>query len=98
MYFVDPFASMVRPCKELAGFKRVHLCPGEKKTVCFSMDASQTAFLDRQMKWKIEKGEIVVQIGASSEDIRGEKSFTINDNAWIEGKKRSFYAKVQVRK
>ena len=95
MYFRDPFASQTRPVKELAGFQRVHMKPGEKKTVIFTMQASQTAFLDRNMNWKVEKGKIEIQIGSSSEDIRLEGSFWITDNLVIEGRKRAFYAGAQ---
>ena len=95
MYFRDPFASQTRPVKELAGFQRIHLKPGEKKTIIFTMQASQTAFLDRNMNWKVEKGKIEIQIGSSSEDIRLEGSFWITDNLVIEGRKRAFYAGAQ---
>lgn len=96
MYFCDPYASQTRPVKELAGFKRIHLEAGEKKTLVFTMQASQTAFLDRNMNWKIEKGEIRIQVGSSSEDIRLEDSFHITDNRIIEGRSRAFYAKVEI--
>lgn len=96
LYVRDLSASMTRPVKELAGFKRVTLAPGEKKTVSFALRADQTAFLDHDMKWKVEKGDIEVQIGSSSEDIRLTDSFCITRNAWIEGKNRGFCAKAVV--
>lgn len=95
LYFCDPYASVTRPVKELAGFARVHLKTGEKKRVRFTMQASQTAFLDADMKWKIEKGDVEVQVGSSSEDIRLNDSFKITENAWIEGRNRAFYAAVE---
>ena len=66
--------------------------PGEIKKVTFALFPSQTAFLDEDMRWKIEKGEFEVQIGSSSEDIRLKDSFTVTENAWLEGKERVFYA------
>ena len=84
---------MVRPVKELAGFARIFLRPGEKKKVTFALQASQTAFLDAQMRWKVEKGLVKVGIGASSEDIRLEGQYRIEKDAWIDGKKRAFWAK-----
>lgn len=96
LYLCDSFASVSRPVKELAGFSRVHLKTGEKRTVRFTVRASQTAFLDREMKWKIEKGEIEVQVGSSSEDIRLADAFMIGRDAWIEGRERAFYAEVEV--
>ena len=96
LYIRDPYASVTRPVKELAGFSRVHLKAGEKKKVHFTMQASQSAFLDRDLKWKVEKGEIEVQVGSSSEDIRLTDSFTIAENAWIEGRERGFCAAVRI--
>ena len=92
LYIRDEQASMTRPVKELAGFCRISLEPGEKKKVSFVLNVSQTAFLDRQMRWKVEKGRIEVQIGASSEDIRLRGSFCITGDAWIDGTERAFCA------
>lgn len=97
LYLTDPFASMVRPVKELAGFIRVNLQPGEKKKVSFEVQASQTAFLDEEMRWKIEKGQIEVEIGASSEDIRLKGTYRINEDAQIAGRDRAFWANVKIR-
>ena len=96
LYLRDEQASMTRPVKELQGFARVSLAPGEEKKVEFIVSPSQTAFLDEDMRWKIEKGEIKVQVGASSEDIRLEDAFVIRENLWIEGRERRFYADVSV--
>jgi len=97
LYLRDVRASMTRPCKELQGFARVELQPGEQKTVCFSVAPSQMAFVDEDGKWKIEKGEYEVQLGSSSEDIRLTGSYTVTKNAWIEGRDRGFYAKVEIQ-
>ena len=56
--------------KELAGFFRIHIEPKEKIRVTFTVKADRTAFLDREMRWKVEHGDIDVEIGSSSEDIR----------------------------
>lgn len=96
LYLRDEQASMTRPVKELQGFARVELAPKEEKRVEFTVSPSQTAFLDEDMRWKIEKGEIKVQVGASSEDIRLEDTFYINSDLWIEGRTRRFYAGVSV--
>ena len=92
LYLKDVHASMTRPTKELQGFARVSLKAGEEKKVSFTLSPSQTAFLDEDMRWKIEKGELQVQIGSSSEDIRLTDTFTVTENAWLEGKTRAFYA------
>ncbi len=96
LYLIDRYASMTRPVKELAGFKRISLKPGEKKRVVFEVFASQTAFLDRDMRWKIERGEIGVEIGSSSCDIRLLGAYRVKNDGWTEGKNRGFYAKVRV--
>lgn len=92
LYLRDVYASMTRPVKELQGFARVELNPGEEKKVCFTVAPSQMAFLDEDMRWKIEKGEIQVQLGSSSEDIRLTESFFVTEEAWIKGRDRKFCA------
>lgn len=96
LYLRDMYASMVRPVKELAGFKRVNLQAGEKKHVVFEVAASQMAFLDINMRWKIEKGTIEVEVGSSSEDIRLTGAYRVTNDAWVQSRERGFYAKVSV--
>ena len=97
LYVSDRFASRTRPVQELAGFCRVHLNAGEAKTVRFTLRPSQLAFLDRDMKWKIEKGAFDFRIGASSEDSRLSGFFTITKDAWIDGKIRAMTAQTEVK-
>ncbi len=97
LYLKDIHASMTRPYKELQGFARVELKPGEEKEVSFAVQPSQMAFLDEDMRWKIEKGEFEVQAGSSSEDIRLRDSFTVTENAYLAGKNRAFYALGEIR-
>lgn len=97
LYLRDVYAEMTRPVKELAGFKRVTLEPGEKRKVVFRLQCSQTAFLDSRMQWKVEKGEFEVQIGSFSEDIRQRGSFRIVGDKIVEGKSRGMYAEAEVR-
>lgn len=96
LYLKDVRATMVRPCMELQGFVRVELAPKETKKVTFTVKASQTAFLDYDLNWMVEKGEIEVLIGASSKDIHLKESFVINDTKYIDGKVRGFYAAVRI--
>lgn len=92
LYLRDEYASMVRPVKALAGFLRVPLSPGESRKVEFRVRPSFLAFLDEDMKWRIEKGRVLVMVGASSEDIRLEGSFVISASALTEGRNRQFAA------
>ena len=98
MYTRDVYASMVRPEKELAGFERVTLEPGETKTVKFTLKASQTAFLTADMKWKVEKGAVDIMIGKSCNEILLSKQIQIENDAWIDGAERGFYARCEVMK
>ena len=97
LYIGDVYASLARPVKELAGFKRVTLEPKEKKTVIFEIKASQMAFLDSDMRWKVEKGVFKVEVGSSSEDICLEDEYRVTEDGWIDGKERGFYGKVSVK-
>lgn len=96
LYLKDLHASMTRPVKELQGFARVTLEPGEEREVHFTLSPSQMAFLDEDMRWLIERGEYQVQLGASSEDIRLTDSYTVTKSAFVEGKDRRFYAGAKV--
>lgn len=96
LYLSDRYACMTRPVKELVGFRRLHLQPGETRHITFDVHPSQMAFLDKDMRWKVEKGAFDVEIGNSSQDIRMSGTFSISEDLWIEGSKRSFYAKAEV--
>ena len=96
LYVSDPYASMIRPVKELAGFCRIHLRAGEAKRVAFTLRADQLAFLDEDMNWKVERGRFDVQVGASSEDIRLEGGYAVTESAIIDGRNRGFYADTTV--
>lgn len=97
LYFHDQTASCSRPVKELAGFARVNLKPGETRTIRFTMQQSQLAFLDRDMKWKIEKGKFEIMLGSSSEDIRLTDTLSVQANQWTEEKTRGFYASYKIQ-
>lgn len=62
-------AQLKRPIRSLAGFKRVHLKAGEKKTVEFELNPSQLAVLDDNNQWKTEPGNILFSIGGKQPDV-----------------------------
>ena len=95
LYFSDLLASRARPMKELAGFARVTLKPGESRRVTWTFSPSQAAYLNREMEWLVETGNLEIQIGASSEDIRAQGIVRITEDAVIEGKSRCFFSPVQ---
>ncbi|MDI6856765.1 MAG: glycoside hydrolase family 3 N-terminal domain-containing protein [Dehalococcoidia bacterium] len=70
LYLRDVVATVTRPVKQLAGFKRLALAPGETRTVTFRVDPRALAFYDRAMEFVVEPGDVEVMVGSSSEDIR----------------------------
>jgi beta-glucosidase len=66
LYLHDPVASLSQPVRRLRGFQRVTLQPGQKRTVSFTLDASDWGFYDNQGRFVIEPGEIDVYAGDSS--------------------------------
>ena len=70
--------SVVRPAKELRGFQRVTLQPGEKKTLTFTVPAEKLSFYDdKKHTFVVEPGKYEIQIGASSTDIRKRAQFQV---------------------
>jgi beta-glucosidase len=69
LYIRDPQASVTRPVKELKGFKRVTLEPGQTKTITFDLFTNQSGFYNREMAYVIEPGTIEIMAGTSSEDL-----------------------------
>jgi len=68
--FVLTIASVSRPVKELKGFQKISLRPGEKKQVTFSVTPEHLMLLDRNLEPVVETGSFEVMIGSSSQDIR----------------------------
>ena len=78
LYIRDVAASVTRPVKELKGFKRITLNPGEKQRIEFTLGPEHLGFYNRAMKFVVEPGEFRVMVGSSSEDVI-EKSFEVVD-------------------
>jgi len=71
LYVHDVKTSVCRPEKELKGFVKVDLCPGEEKTITITLDKRAFAFYDIEIKdWVVESGTFEVLVGTSSRDIR----------------------------
>jgi beta-glucosidase len=77
LYVRDPVASVTRPVRQLAGFARVSLAPGEARRVRFVLHPSQLAFHGRDLALAVEPGEVRVLVGASAADVRAEGAFEI---------------------
>ncbi len=94
VYLEDAYASMVRPCMELAGFARVDLAPGQTKRVTAEIEPSQMAFINLDMEWIIEKGLFRVAVGPASDNLPLRGEFTVTKTQTIDPRNRSFYAKM----
>jgi beta-glucosidase len=86
IYVQDVQSSVARPLKELKGFQKVQLQPGETKTVSVTLDRSAFAFFDeKQGSWVAEAGEFKVLVGASVRDIRLTGGLSLDQNiTWKE--------------
>jgi len=80
LYVRDVESSLARPPKELKGFAKVSLQPGERTTVKFTLDRRAFAFYDPQRAaWTVEPGAFEILVGASSRDIRAAATLRLAD-------------------
>ena len=68
LYIRDLVGSVTRPVRELKGFQKVELQPGESQTVALEITSASLAFYDVNMKYTVEPGEFEIMIGTSSRD------------------------------
>lgn len=81
LYVRDDKASVIRPEKELKGFDKVELAPGETKNAHFCISAGDLSFYDdRQGRWIAEPGTFSLLVGSSSCDIRCSLKIRMNNN------------------
>jgi beta-glucosidase len=78
LYCRDEVASVARPNRMLLGFARLALTPGQARRVTFTVHPSRLAFYDPQMHFVTEPGAFTFSIGASSADIRAEKTIVLD--------------------
>lgn len=72
LYINDPVASISRPVKELKGFQKVMLKPGESKVVSFDITPELLKFYNHDMKYDWEPGEFKISIGSNARDVKTE--------------------------
>jgi len=78
LYVNDEKSSLPRPLKELKGFKKISLQPGEEKTVSFTLTKESLSYYDdKKNTWIAEPGNFKIMIGASATDIRGTVDFIL---------------------
>ena len=79
LYVSDPSARATRPERELKGFEKVRLAPGETKHVTLNLDARAFSYWDAAAhKWTIDPGKFVVRVGDSSENTPLHADLTLN--------------------
>lgn len=78
LYVSDPVCSVMRPVKELKGFKKVFLKPGESRRITLDIPVSSLAFYSEvQSQFVVEPGEFILQLGASASDIKQKISVEV---------------------
>ncbi|MDO7905521.1 glycoside hydrolase family 3 C-terminal domain-containing protein [Paenibacillus sp. JX-17] len=79
IYVNDVQSTVIRPQKELKGFAKVELQPGESRTVEVTLDRRAFAYYDTDLQeWHVESGEFFILVGKSSKEIVLSKSVTVN--------------------
>ncbi len=79
LYIRDLVGSVTRPVKELKGFEKINLKPGETKTVTFQLTSKDLSFYRKDMTFGPEAGEFKVFVGTSSQNVK-EASFELKDD------------------
>ena len=96
LYMADEQASVLRPVRELMGFARASLEPGETAEVQFTVHYGQLAFYRGDGEFMAEKGVFRAEIGASSADIRLAGPFRLDSDRTFRGRDRGFFAETQI--
>lgn len=79
LYVGDKDSTVLRPVRELKGFEKVELAPGESKDVSFVLDKRSFAYWNTELgDWHVETGEFTVEVGQSSRDIEVCGTVTVN--------------------
>lgn len=79
LYIHDVVGTVSTPVKQLRGFQRVSLQPGETKTAEFALGPEDLSLLNRDMHWVVEPGDFEIMVGSSSEDIQARGVLHVKD-------------------
>jgi len=96
LYLRDEEASVTRPIKELRGFKRLRLAPGEVGTVHFQIAVEQLAFTGLDGKLRVEPGRVTVMAGSSSVDLPCKVEIEITGKALVGLHRTRYFTGVSV--
>lgn len=84
LYVSDKVSSVQRPVRELKGFRKIGLMPGEEKEITFQLDKRAFAYYEEKIHdWFIESGDFQIEIGASSRDIRLSADVQVNSSVQL---------------
>jgi beta-glucosidase len=96
LYVHHRAAAVPRPIKELKGFKRISLQPGERKTVTFGLSTHQLGFCDQAMRFRVQPGTVAVMVGSSSQHLPLSGAFEIVGQATDVANEKIFFSDVNV--
>jgi len=96
LYLHGPLSAVTRPVKQLKGFKRISLKPGEKRRIIMELSTSQLGYYDDDMSFVVEAGAVEVMVGASSADIRLSGSFSIKGQKTDISASKTFFTDVRI--
>jgi beta-glucosidase len=96
LYVRDLEASVTRPVKELRGFRRVRLAPGERRRVTFRLAAEQLAFTDRDGRLVIEPGRVRVMVGTSAVELPCQADLELTGEATVLAQRSRYVTTVEV--
>ena len=77
LYVRDLVASTVRPLKQLKGFQKIRLEPGEQRTVSFKVDQAALSFYNRKLEWVSEPGQFQLMVGTASDAIKLQSTIVL---------------------
>ncbi len=94
LYTRMAYVMVTRPVKELKGFKRITLEPGQTKAVTFELFTNQFGFYNRDMCYVVEPGAVEIMVGASSEDLPLKTKIEIVGEPTEISRDKKFFSKV----
>lgn len=87
LYVHERYAPVSTPVKQLRGFARVALDPGEKTAVSFTLGPGDLQLLDRDMRWVVVPGTFDIMVGRSSADLPLKGALEVKDSGQLAGYK-----------
>jgi beta-glucosidase len=96
LYVRDVEASVTRQVRELRGFARVTLAPGERRTVAFRLTADQLAFTGVDRRLRLEPGLFEVAVGNSSQDLPCRGTFELTGDVVVPFERSRYFSEVEI--